>query len=135
MTASALLVLMFVQIYLGALVAGLRAGLIYNTWPLIDGALIPAAARLWFEKPWWRNLFENTLTVQFDHRMMAYVLALLAPSCERMWSEGRDHDAMAGALRSWPCVGSAGCARHPDADASGADRSWRWRIRRWRCWC
>jgi heme a synthase len=77
-TAVALLVLTFVQLYLGALVAGLRAGKIYNTWPGIDGALIPSAARLWFEAPWWRNLFDNTLTVQFEHRMVAYALFVLA---------------------------------------------------------
>lgn len=77
-TAAALLALTFVQLYLGALVAGLRAGLVYNTWPDIDGAFIPAAARLWFEQPWWRNLFENTLTVQFQHRMTAYALLALA---------------------------------------------------------
>ena len=41
--------LVLVQIYLGALVAGLDAGLVFNTWPLIDGALIPSAERLWFE--------------------------------------------------------------------------------------
>jgi cytochrome c oxidase assembly protein subunit 15 len=77
-TAGALVVLALLQIYLGALVAGLRAGLIYNTWPLIDGRFVPDAARLWFDAPWWRNLFENTLTVQFDHRMVAYGLCLLA---------------------------------------------------------
>jgi cytochrome c oxidase assembly protein subunit 15 len=33
---------------------------------------LPDAARLWFDAPWWRNLFENTLTVPFDHRMVAY---------------------------------------------------------------
>jgi heme a synthase len=76
--AVALLGLVFVQIYLGALVAGLRAGLLYNTWPLIDGALIPDAARLFFEQPLWRNVFENALTVQFMHRMTAYVLLGLA---------------------------------------------------------
>ena len=69
---------MLLQIYLGALVAGLDAGLDFNTWPLIDGAFIPAAERLWFETPSWRNLFENTLTVQFNHRMMAYVLRSLS---------------------------------------------------------
>ncbi len=73
-TAVALLVLTFVQLYLGALVAGLRAGKIYNTWPEIDGGFIPSASRLFFEQPWWRNLFDNTLTVQFEHRMVAYVL-------------------------------------------------------------
>jgi heme a synthase len=76
--ATALLVLVVVQIYLGALVAGLRAGLIYNTWPLIDGALVPEGSRLFFETPLWRNFFENTLTVQFDHRMVAYALWLVA---------------------------------------------------------
>ena len=76
--ALALLALVIVQIYLGALVAGLRAGLIYNTWPLIDGSLIPDSSRLFFHTPLWRNFFENALTVQFDHRMVAYALWLLA---------------------------------------------------------
>ncbi len=77
-SAVALLALTFVQLYFGALVAGLRAGRVYNTWPEIDGALIPSAARLWFETPWWRNLFDNPLTVQFEHRMTAYALLILA---------------------------------------------------------
>jgi cytochrome c oxidase assembly protein subunit 15 len=77
-TGLVLLALTFVQLYLGALVAGLRAGRVYNTWPEIDGALIPSAARLFFEDPWWRNLFDNTLTVQFEHRMVAYTLFALA---------------------------------------------------------
>ena len=77
-TGVLLLVLTFVQLYFGALVAGLRAGRVYNTWPDIDGAFIPSAARLWFEEPWWRNLFDNTLTVQFEHRMTAYALLVLA---------------------------------------------------------
>ncbi len=76
--ARAILALLVLQIYLGAIVAGLRAGLIYNTWPLIDGALLPEAGRLWFETPLWRNFFENALTAQFDHRMAAYALWLLA---------------------------------------------------------
>ena len=76
--ALALLALVIVQIHLGALVAGLRAGLIYDTWPLIDGALIPDSSRLFFHSPLWRNFFENTLTVQFDHRMAAYALWLFA---------------------------------------------------------
>jgi cytochrome c oxidase assembly protein subunit 15 len=78
LTGVALLILTFVQLYFGALVAGLRAGRLYNTWPEIDGALIPSAARLWFEAPWWRNLFDNTLTVQFEHRITAYALFALA---------------------------------------------------------
>jgi cytochrome c oxidase assembly protein subunit 15 len=76
--AIALVVLLLAQIYLGALVAGLRAGHAYNTWPLIDGGLIPQPSRLLFEVPLWRNFFENPLTVQFDHRMLGYVIGLLA---------------------------------------------------------
>ncbi len=76
-TSVALLVLTFVQLYLGALVAGLRAGKVYNTWPDIDGSFVPSAARLFFEEPWWRNLFDNALTVQFEHRMTAYMLLAL----------------------------------------------------------
>ncbi len=77
-TAIGLVGAVILQIYLGALVAGLDAGLTYNTWPLIDGAVIPSAERLWFETPGWRNLFENALTVQFNHRMVAYALWLAA---------------------------------------------------------
>jgi cytochrome c oxidase assembly protein subunit 15 len=77
-SAVGVMVLVVLQIYLGALVAGLDAGLVFNTWPDIDGALIPAAERLWFETPVWRNLFENTLTVQFNHRMVAYLLWAVA---------------------------------------------------------
>src|SRR5712692_393687 len=75
-SAIALLVLVLMQIYLGALVAGLRAGLSYDTWPLLDGSIVPDASRLFFEQPLWRNFFENPLTVQFDHRMVGYLLFL-----------------------------------------------------------
>jgi cytochrome c oxidase assembly protein subunit 15 len=77
LTAGVLLALVLSQIYLGALVAGLRAGLIYNTWPLIDGSIVPSGANLLFDQPLWRNFFENALTVQFDHRMMAYAVGAL----------------------------------------------------------
>jgi cytochrome c oxidase assembly protein subunit 15 len=77
-SAGALLALVILQIYLGALVAGLHAGLIYNTWPLINGSFIPSGADLFFDQPLWRNLFENHLTVQFEHRMTAYALVALA---------------------------------------------------------
>jgi heme a synthase len=68
--------LVFCQIGLGALVAGLRAGLIFNTWPLMDGRLIPSG--LFLQSPWWRNLFEDVTTVQFQHRLLAYVVVALA---------------------------------------------------------
>jgi cytochrome c oxidase assembly protein subunit 15 len=77
-TAAGLIILVLCQIYLGALVAGLHAGLIYNTWPMIDGGLVPRALQLFFQEPWWRNFFENPLTVQFFHRTVAYVLWIAA---------------------------------------------------------
>src|ERR1019366_3675235 len=53
----------------GAFVAGLRAGRIYNTFPLMGGALIPPGyGQL---SPWWHNLFENPAAVQFNHRVIA----------------------------------------------------------------
>jgi cytochrome c oxidase assembly protein subunit 15 len=77
-TAVAIVPLVLLQIYLGALVAGLNAGLVYNTWPLIDGNFIPRAEHLFFISPAWRNFFENDLTVQFVHRMVAYTLWAVA---------------------------------------------------------
>jgi cytochrome c oxidase assembly protein subunit 15 len=74
--ALALLGLVLVQIAAGGFVAGLRAGMGYNTWPLIDGAIVPSG--LGVMEPWWRNLFENALTVQFAHRMLAYGIAIVA---------------------------------------------------------
>ncbi|MGB3898118.1 MAG: COX15/CtaA family protein [Mesorhizobium sp.] len=74
--AGFLVLLVLVQLYLGGLVAGLRAGLTYNTWPLMDGRLIPGD--LFILEPFWRNLFENPKTVQFIHRIGAYVVFLVA---------------------------------------------------------
>jgi heme a synthase len=98
-TANVLAILVLAQIYLGALTAGLRAGLAYNTWPLIDGAFVPSGAHLLFDQPLWRNFFENTLTVQFDHRMMAYTVLLVAVlhAGDALWSKSKG-PAAAGAL-------------------------------------
>ena len=76
--ALALVILVLMQIYAGALVAGLDAGLSYNTWPLIDGGLVPSSERLLFLAPAWRNFFENDLMAQFNHRMLAYILCIAA---------------------------------------------------------
>ena len=76
--ALGLLALIVLQIYFGALVAGLRAGHTFNTWPLIDGGLVPQGTRLFFDVPLWRNFFENPLTVQFDHRVLGYTIWLVA---------------------------------------------------------
>lgn len=77
-SGAVLVALILVQIGLGGLVAGLKAGLIYDTWPLIDGAFIPPAERLFSLAPAWTNLVDNHLTVQFVHRMAAYLLVILA---------------------------------------------------------
>lgn len=74
--AILLALLVLVQIFLGGLVAGLDAGLAYNTWPLMDGALIPE--NLWVMEPLWKNAFESPKTVQFIHRISAYALWALA---------------------------------------------------------
>jgi cytochrome c oxidase assembly protein subunit 15 len=76
LVAALMVVLVFVQIAAGGFVAGLDAGMGYNTWPLMDGALIPSG--LDAMSPGWRNLFENALTVQFVHRGIAYLLLAAA---------------------------------------------------------
>lgn len=74
--AAIILTMLFLQVVLGAFVAGLKAGAGYNTWPLMDGRIVPSG--LGAMDPWYLNLFENALTVQFNHRAMAYVLMALA---------------------------------------------------------
>ncbi|MCV6575021.1 MAG: COX15/CtaA family protein [Cohaesibacter sp.] len=64
------------QIFLGALVAGTHAGKTYNTWPLMDGSFIPD--QLYDLTPIWLSAFEDHMTIQFNHRMLAYVIVLLA---------------------------------------------------------
>ena len=77
-TAFALLGAVFLQIFVGGLVAGLRAGYIDNTWPLMEGRLFPTMQDLWSLTPWWDNLVDNPVTVQFFHRMIAYAIFTLA---------------------------------------------------------
>ena len=76
MLARLALALAAVQIVMGALVAGLKAGLIYNQWPLMGEGLVPPA--LYDMAPLWRNFLDNAVTVQFDHRMGAYLLFALS---------------------------------------------------------
>ncbi len=75
--SSVLVLLVLVQIGLGALVAGLRAGYAYNSWPLMAGQLVPFN-ELGTLSPWWRNLVDNVAEVQFQHRMTAYLVLALA---------------------------------------------------------
>ncbi len=68
--------LVVLQVAAGGFVAGLDAGMGYNTWPLMDGKLVPDG--LFVMAPAWRNFFENALTVQFNHRLIAYLIVVVA---------------------------------------------------------
>ena len=77
-------VLTFVTVLSGGFVAGLKAGLAYNTFPTMNGQWVPDG--LLNLEPHWRNFFENVTTVQFDHRMLAILLFVLIPL---FWYRGR----------------------------------------------
>ena len=80
----------------GAFVAGLDAGKIYNTFPLMDGGLLPPDGLAL--QPWYLNLFENVATVQFQHRVLAISLVTLIAA---LWFFGRTraHSPRAHAFR------------------------------------
>ena len=83
--AGTVLGLVVLTILAGGFVAGLHAGLIYNTFPLMDGSLVPAGyAQL---QPFIRNWFENIAAVQFDHRLLAEATAA---SVLALWLAGRE---------------------------------------------
>lgn len=92
--------LLYLQLLAGAFVAGLDAGLAHNTWPLMDGALIPNG--LTIIEPAWRNLFENALTVQFMHRMIAYIIAIYVAV---LWWYGRKNLDFTGVHGWLPRIG------------------------------
>lgn len=95
----ALVGLVFVQIALGGLVAGSKAGMTYNTWPLMDGAFIPPASALFVVQPFWENFVDNVLLVQFNHRIGAYVLAAVAFALAvAAWRQGRSWRVMGGLI-------------------------------------
>jgi cytochrome c oxidase assembly protein subunit 15 len=82
--AALLGVLVYITALSGGFVAGLKAGLAYNTFPLMDGHWIPATYLL--RSPAWRNFFENIATVQFDHRLLA---TLVLAGCASFWLAAR----------------------------------------------
>lgn len=82
--AAALTALTFVTVLSGALVAGLDAGLAYNTFPLMGGRIVPEG--MWRLEPAYVNLFENVTTVQFDHRLLAFCVLL---GVAATWLAGR----------------------------------------------
>lgn len=75
--STGLTALIFVMVLTGGLVAGIRAGLAYNTFPLMNGHFIPP--EIFMIDPWRLNFFNNMATVQFDHRLIAWLLAILVP--------------------------------------------------------
>ena len=71
--ATVILGMVYITVLSGGLVAGLDAGQQYNTFPLMGGNVIPDG--LWVQDPWYNNLTENSLTVQFIHRVFAITTA------------------------------------------------------------
>jgi len=82
--ATLILGIVLVTVFSGALVAGLNAGMIYNTFPLMQGALFPPEG--FAMSPWYKNFFEDLATVQFQHRVLAMLSALLVLG---FWYVGR----------------------------------------------
>ena len=69
-----MLVLFFLQVFLGALVSGIDAGLSYSDWPLMNGRVIPED--IFYLNPWHLNFLENPALVQFNHRLMGYCILI-----------------------------------------------------------
>ena len=82
--ATGLLHFTFLQILVGALVAGIDAGQTYNDWPFMGGQFFPADPFLF--EPVWRNFFENPGLVQFIHRILGYALLIFGLT---VWILGR----------------------------------------------
>jgi cytochrome c oxidase assembly protein subunit 15 len=75
--AVSLAALIFVMALSGGLVAGIRAGFAYNTFPLMNGHVVPP--EIMQISPWYMNFVNNMATVQFDHRLLAWTLLVLVP--------------------------------------------------------
>ena len=86
-TSSLILIgLLLLTIVSGGFVAGLKAGLIFNTFPLMGGKWIPEG--IGALTPWHLNLFENMVTVQFSHRLLAITTGILLLA---WYIKGRGH--------------------------------------------
>jgi cytochrome c oxidase assembly protein subunit 15 len=100
--------LLYLQIIAGGFVAGHKAGLVYNTWPLMENSLIPDGLALL--TPWYLNFVENITTIQFNHRMLAY--AIVAIGLVHAWSVWRAADderqAVSAVVLAGGLVGQAG---------------------------
>ena len=96
--AGGMVALVFLMILSGALVAGIRAGTAYNTWPLMNGRFIPEEILLL--EPWYANIAYNMATVQFIHRVLAILVALMAVG---LWFDVRREPPNPRA-RSWSTI-------------------------------
>lgn len=111
--ALGLVALVFVMALSGALVAGTRAGFAYSTWPLMGNSFIPDG--LYSMTPWWRSIFEDITTVQFNHRMFAYALiVILSAFAVRLWRQGlvRAAALVLGALSAQVVLGISALLWH-----------------------
>jgi cytochrome c oxidase assembly protein subunit 15 len=75
--ARAVTALVIAMVVTGGFVAGIRAGFAYNTFPLMNGSWVPP--EIFLIEPWYLNFFNNMATVQFDHRLAAWLLAFTVP--------------------------------------------------------
>ncbi|MEL6734973.1 MAG: COX15/CtaA family protein [Pseudomonadota bacterium] len=107
---GALVVLVLSQTFLGGLVAGLDAGMAYNTWPTMNGDWMPQA--VWAITPAWKNFVDNAVMVQFVHRTSAYFV-LAAFILHAVWLMRIDADSLharravllVGLIVAQACVG------------------------------
>jgi len=92
----------FITVLAGALVAGIRAGYAYNTFPLMNGHLVPP--EILMIDPWWKNFGYNMATVQFDHRALAWLLAGLGAGT--WWLAQKDGSTMPHRLWAHALLGA-----------------------------
>jgi heme a synthase len=92
--ARGLVALVFLMVLSGGLVAGIRAGFAYNTFPLMNGQWMPP--EIMMIDPWYRNFYNNMATVQFVHRVLALVLVI---AITLFWARARRLDSVSHAAR------------------------------------
>ena len=102
--STGVLVLVLLMIATGGLVAGTRAGFIYNTWPLMGGDLLPEM--VFAMSPWWGNFLNNAIAIQFMHRWLAFFIAMLVIALAFMvLKQDRRRSARYAAVASLVAIG------------------------------
>jgi cytochrome c oxidase assembly protein subunit 15 len=103
--AAALPWIIFLRALSGGMVAGLRAGSAYQTFPLMNGHVVPP--EILAIEPWWRNFLYNMATVQFVHRGFFWLLALLVPLAWRLQRGGASGHVLVAAFALQATLGIA----------------------------